>query len=376
MKTKSVVPAFLAGLSLGALAYNSARNRQRRMDFKGKSVIIAGGSRGLGLILARKLAAEGAQLTLLARSVAELERVREELWASGSRVLAMTCDISVRDQVQAAVRRVVEEYGRIDVLVNAAGIIQVGPVDHMQITDYEHAMNTHFWGPLFTMEAVIPQMRMQGGGRIVNIASVAGRVAVPHLAPYNASKHALVGLSDTMRAELARDKIWVTTVTPGLMRTGSHVNGFFKGQNREEFAWFSIINALPLTSMDAERAAGQVIRAARYGKSARVLTWQARLMTLVNEAAPGLMAWAMRSMNRLLPSPVDERGNQVQTGWESQSLWAPSFLTRLSDDQIEPNNQMVGFEASVFGSLIENGQLPDETASHLHIPPPERDAAA
>ena len=120
----------------------------------------------------------------------------------------------------AAVKGALDRNGRIDVLINNAGIIQSGPVDNMTLDDYEDAMNTHFWGPLYMITKAVPHMREQGEGRIVNISSIGGRIAVPHLLPYSASKFALVGLSDGLRIELARDNIIVTTVCPGLMRTG------------------------------------------------------------------------------------------------------------------------------------------------------------
>src|SRR5256714_1298474 len=126
------------------------------------------------------------------------------------------------------------------------------------------ALAVHLWGPLYAMRAVVPQMRRQGGGRIVNIASIGGKIAVPHLTPYSASKFALVGLSDGMRAELAKDNILVTTVCPGLMRTGSPPNAHFKGRHRAEFTWFVLGDSLPLASIDARRAARHIITACRY----------------------------------------------------------------------------------------------------------------
>ncbi len=136
-------------------------------------------------------------------------------------------------------RQVVDHHGRLDVLINCAGIIQVGPMEHMTLDDYEAAMNVHFRGPLHTMLAALPYMRRQHGGRVVNIASIGGKVPVPHLAPYAASKFALVGLSSSLHAELASSDILITTVSPGLMRTGSPINASMKGQHEAEFAWFA-----------------------------------------------------------------------------------------------------------------------------------------
>src|SRR5919204_4977066 len=250
MNTAKFTPAVAAGL--GAVVAARALRRRNRLDFKDRTVVITGGSRGLGLVLAREFAAQGARLAILARDRAELERAEKHIASRGAQVLALPCDVRDRRQAQGAITRVVDHYGRIDVLVNNAGVIQVGPVEHMTIEDFEEAMAVHMWGPLYTMLAAVPSMRHQGGGRIVNIASIGGKIAVPHLLPYSASKFALVGLSDGMRAELAKHRIAVTTVCPGLMRTGSHLNANFKGRHELEFALFSLIDAWPLTSINAE----------------------------------------------------------------------------------------------------------------------------
>src|SRR5262249_21748751 len=160
--------------------------------------------------------------------------------------LAVPCDVTDRKQADALVATVLARWRPIDVLVNNAGTICVGPQETMTEEDYREAMQTNFWGPLHMIEAVLPGMRQRRSGRIVNIASIGGKVSVPHLLPYSASKFALVGLSEGLRAELAKDGILVTTVCPGLMRTGSPRNATFKGQNTAEYAWFSISDSLPL----------------------------------------------------------------------------------------------------------------------------------
>jgi NAD(P)-dependent dehydrogenase (short-subunit alcohol dehydrogenase family) len=164
-------------------------------------------------------------------------------------------DVGDRDQVENALKITAEHYGGVDVLINNAGIVQVGPLEQMDLSDFEEAMRVHFWDPLYTMTAVVPIMRAQGGGRIINISSIGGEVAVPHLSPYVASKFALTGLSESFEIELARDNILVSTINPGLMRTGSPINAMFKGQHEKEQSWFTIMNSLPPLSMSAERAA-------------------------------------------------------------------------------------------------------------------------
>ena len=347
---RAAVPA--AALLAGAGAWAAARavRRRPRFDFRGASVLITGGSRGLGLLIARELAQEGARLTLVARDPAELDLARRELAAlSGSRVLALPCDVRDRGEAAWAVDTAAERFGRLDVLVNNAGIIQVGPLAHMSVEDFEEAMATHFWGPLYLTLAAVPHLRRQGGGRIVNISSIGGKIAVPHMAPYSASKFALVGLSNGLQAELAQEGIYVTTVCPGLMRTGSHVNARFKGRREDEFSWFALSDALPLASMDARRAARRIVAACRHGEPHLILTQQARAAAAAATLFPGLTARALQLANRFLPDPAETDGEEARPGWQHPSRWAPSVLTRLADQAAVENNQLLGEATAVYG---------------------------
>ena len=325
------------GGAVAAAAYYSTQQR-RRMSFAGTTVLISGGSRGLGLELARVFADEGAHLVLLARDEDALRRTTEELRARGARVLPQVCDIRDPHQVRRSLATIFDEVHQIDVLVNNAGTIQVGPLENMDLGDFESAMNVHFWGPLYLMQEIIPRMKARHGGRIINIASIGGKVAVPHLLPYAASKFALVGLSEGMRAELVKDGIYVTTVCPGLMRTGSHLNASFKGQHKKEFALFALANASPMLSIASARAARQIVEACRYGKAEVTLSPQARLLRLVNGMFPSLTSEALACVGRLLPHPLPS-GNDLKNGWESRSRLAPTLLTRFSDHAAQRNNE-------------------------------------
>ncbi len=243
------------------------------------------------------------------------------------------------DEARRAITSIIDEFKTIDVLVNNAGIIQVGPAENMNRDDYGDALAVHFWAPLSLISEVLPHMKGQGGGRIVNITSIGGKVAVPHLAPYVASKFALVGFSEAMRAELIKDGIYVTTVVPGLMRTGSHINAFFKGQHQKEFALFSIANASPLFSTASERAARQIVEACRYGKAELIITPQARLLHLVNSLFPNITAEVLGLISRGLPSTRPGEGNALKRGWQSYSFMAPSVLTRTADRVIRRNHE-------------------------------------
>jgi NAD(P)-dependent dehydrogenase (short-subunit alcohol dehydrogenase family) len=328
----------LGGIGLATWAVS--RLGRNDFSFAGKCVLITGGSRGLGLTIARQLAAQGARVALLARDENELRRACAQLRELGGEAFAVPCDLLDRERSLGAVRQVLARFGAIDVLINNAGIIQVGPLENMQREDFEKAMNVHFWGPFNLMEEIVPHMRKRRTGRIVNISSIGGKVAVPHLAPYSASKFALTGLSDALRAELARDGIRVTTVAPGMMRTGSHVNAKFKGDYGAEFTWFSVSAALPFASMDAERAARKIIAACRRGQSSLTLTLPARALVIGNAAFPSLTGEVMKLVSQILPGPAGAEGDHLESGWQARAEQrAPNWLTRLADRAIARNNE-------------------------------------
>jgi NAD(P)-dependent dehydrogenase (short-subunit alcohol dehydrogenase family) len=327
------------GLGAAAILAAAARAR-RRFDFAGKVVLITGGSRGLGLVMAREFAREGARLAICARDAAELARARDELQLNGAEVFDVICDLRDQSQVDRMIDDVLTRFGRIDVLINNAGVIQVGPLEAQTQEDFENAMAIHFWAPFYAVQAVLPQMRRQGEGRIVNIASIGGKVAVPHLAPYCASKFALVGLSQAWRGELAKDNIFVTTVCPGLMRTGSHINALFKGKNKIEYALFSLMDATPLTSIKAERAARQILSACRRGDAELTITVQAQAAAKINALFPELVAEINGLVSRLLPSGAGGIGTRLAPGKESASFASPSILTALADNASARNNEL------------------------------------
>jgi NAD(P)-dependent dehydrogenase (short-subunit alcohol dehydrogenase family) len=243
--------------------------------------------------------------------------------------------------VRQLVRTAVDWFGRVDVLVNMAGVIDVGPFDTMTNEDFQRALATHFWGPLWAIRAVAPEMKKVGGGRIVNVSSIGGLVGVPHLAPYVASKFALTGLSEVVRAELAKDRIYVTGVYPGLMRTGSARHAIFKGRHREEHAWFSIGAALPVLTMSAPRAARRIVRAVQRGEVHVVLGLPAKLLVLAHALAPGLVARVSSLVNRLMPSTRNVAlPNKGKTGAECESKLSPSLLTILADRAAVQNNEL------------------------------------
>lgn len=287
-------------------------------SFRNRVALITGGSRGLGLTIARELCRARANVSIIARDLNELANAKRELDQFGSEVLTVQCDLLDLAQIQLAVRQTLDRFGKIDILINNAGIIEVGPLDHMQREDFERSMGLHFWAPFGLMAQIIGEMRAQGGGRIVNIASIGGKIAIPHMVPYTASKFALVGLSDAMRAELARENIFVTTVTPGMMRTGSEVHAKFKGDHGAEFKSFTTASKLPFASISAERAAKKILAACARGRPALITPLTARALVIANALFPNLTARVMNFANKRLPARVGKEGDTARAGGEVQ----------------------------------------------------------
>jgi len=288
----------------------------RRFSFADKAAFITGGSRGLGLVIARQLCQHGANVAIIARDIDELARAKSELDRFRTEVLTIQCDLLDPTQIEQAVKTVVDHFGGLDIVINNAGIIEVGPLEHMQRKDFETAMVMHFWAPFHVVIEAIPHLRCRGGGRIVNISSIGGRIAVPHMAPYTASKFALVGFSDAIREELARENIYVTTVTPGMMRTGSQVHARFKGDHAAEYKRFTASSTLPFASISAERAARKILAACANGRPALVMPISARALILANALFPNLFSRLMKMVNKRLPQPVGRSGDELRAGSE------------------------------------------------------------
>lgn len=337
----SYTPLAIGAGALGlVLGVRTAIRLKRRIGLRNKVVLITGSSRGLGLVMAREFAAAHANVVICARDSEELDRARRELREYGADVLGVMCDVTKRNQVEGMIEGVTRHFGRIDILVNNAGTIAVGPMETMTLQDYEESMALHFWAPLYATLAVLPQMKQRKAGRIVNIASIGGKIAVPHLLPYSAGKFALVGFSEGLRSELEKDGIYVTTVCPGLMRTGSPRNATFKGQYRKEYAWFTISDSLPLASMSARTAARRIIRACRNGEAEVMLNLPARIAATIHGIFPGMTSELNAWIHGMLPEEGGI-GRERARGFESESEWAPSKLTALTEQAARENNQLV-----------------------------------
>ena len=319
-----------AATGVGALLLGRElwRRTRRELRFDDQVVVITGGSRGLGFAMAQEFAARGARLAICGRDQEVLREAESKLRGRGAQVLAVPADITQQEQATRFIQAATERFGRVDVLVNNAGTIAVGPIETQTLADFQMAMDTMFWGMVYSTLAVLPQMMARSRGRIVNITSIGGKVAVPHLTPYSCAKFAAVGFSQALRSELAKNRIGVTTVVPGLMRTGSHANAIFKGDHRKEYSWFSLCATLPLSAMDAHKAARRIVNATARGSAELVLTPQAKLVVLAHGIAPGTVADILGIANRLMPG-TGSRDPHRFTGKESETAVSRSFLTAL-----------------------------------------------
>lgn len=329
-------------LAAGALAIagREVYRRSREEDLSGSVALVTGGSRGLGFLIAEELMRHGCKVAICARDLQELEEARARLERPGAPILAIPCDVGDQAQVEAMLATVEADFGPVDLLVNNASIIQVGPLEEMDLEDFHHAMDVNFWGTVIPTLAVLPSMRRRRSGRIVNITSIGGKVSIPHLLPYGAAKFAVVGFSEGLTAEVAAEGIRVTTVIPGLMRTGSPVNAFFKGDAAREFSWFSLGDATPLSAMNARRAARQIVAATRRGAAIETLSWQAKLLRLAHDLLPGATMRLLSVVDRALPEG-DGDSEQVR-GMQLATSLSPSPATAMMNRAARENNQYGG----------------------------------
>lgn len=312
--------------------------RRKFITLQGKVVLITGGSRGFGLAMAEEFAKEGAKLVLCSREADELEQAQSKLTEFGKEVLTLQCDVTHPEEVQQMITQATARFGQIDILVNNAGIISAGPWHTLTRSDFEESMNIIFWGTYNTTMAVLPQMRSRGNGRIVNIASVGGKVSVPHLLSYASAKFAVVGLSEGLHAELAQEGIDVITVAPGLMRTGSQINAIAKGdKNREEYTLFALVDTLPGSSIDVQRAAKQVVRATKRGDTELIITVSAQILARLHGAFPGVITDILTLSARFLPKG---EGTERHLGRDSETPVSKSFLTTLGQKASQEYNEI------------------------------------
>lgn len=307
--------AAIAGAALvgtaATVAVFAGKRKTRLSSLRGKTVLITGSSRGLGLAMAEELARLGARIVLTARDGEELERARHMLLersvVDSADVITIAADLAKQAEAEYLVHRTMEIWGRIDILVNNAGVITVGPVENQTIEDFHGVMGANFFSGLHCTLACLPDMLKRRAGTIVNIASIGGKIAVPHMLPYTASKFAVVGFSEGLHAELRSKGIHVLTVCPGLMRTGSHLNALFAGDAQAEYRWFSVGTTTPGIAASARHAARRIVRGVLHRETELFITPQAALAGRLGQVSPEATSFAMSLVNRFLPDAGTDR---------------------------------------------------------------------
>jgi NAD(P)-dependent dehydrogenase (short-subunit alcohol dehydrogenase family) len=295
---------YLAAGAVGAAAAVVAANRAISATKLGDGavVLVTGGSRGLGLAIARRFAATKVRLVLASRNIEELQQAQAALLAEYPHLQAedfylVACDLAKPQECKRLVEEAIARYGHIDVLVNNAGIIEVGPIEAQPVEAFERAMQINFMAAMYVTWAALPHLRLQqplAGKRraaIVNIASIGGKIAVPHMLPYSAAKFALVGFSEGLHAELRSKGIRVTTVCPGLMRTGGEDHAQFVGDVEAEKKWFLFAAKTPGVAVTAVHAANVIYRAVEQGRAELTISPQAWLAARFGGLAPETLQW-------------------------------------------------------------------------------------
>lgn len=341
--TRQKKAAFLAVAAGGFLVTQKGETD----DFLGHSAVITGGSRGLGFALAKQLILQGANVSILARDEDELRKARQKLEEfalgrgdSGGSVHSIVCDVTDNASLEKALHEAAERFGGIDLLINNAGSITVGPWETMRQEDFEAQMKLHVYSVINSTRMVLPYLRRNNSGkRIVNICSMGGRMAVPHMVPYDTSKFALSGFSQGVGAELAGEGISVTTIYPALMRTGSPIQAVFKGDHEKEFAWFQAADVMPGLTMSADAAAQMIVEAARERRWELTPSIPAKLRMAAANFFPELMGKSMGLLNSLLPTG---KSTEYKTGAQSRALfdrseWTKPLVELAHDPEVDLN---------------------------------------
>lgn len=276
------------------------------MKLQGKVAVITGASMGIGEAIAKLFLEEGGRVVLCARDIGRVEAAAARIGGTSENSLSVACDVSKRDQVNALVQAAMRRFGRIDIWVNNAGFGLNDSVEKMDISQLRQLFDTNYFGVMECMQAVIPIMRQQGGGDIVNISSVSGHICVPYMSGYGATKHALNALGEAARMELKRHNINVLTVCPGYIAT-DFASNMLKGSNPQR------VGSSVKYGVGPEVVARDTLKGLLKRKRQIVTPWYYWLVIKLHENAPGLMEKAitrrMKPTSQVLAEAAAKKSN-------------------------------------------------------------------
>jgi short-subunit dehydrogenase len=259
-----------------------------KVDLSGNVVVVTGASMGIGEAISKIFANEGATVVMLSRDAGRAEAARERV-GHADKTLALACDVRNREEIDRVIGLTMHHYGRIDVWINNAGHGLLDSVSDADMAACRETFDTNLFGAMDAMQAIVPVMKQQGSGTIVNISSVAGHIPVPFLAIYSATKFALNAIGKGARIELKKFGINVLTVCPGYVRTDFGANAI-RGRELKQ------VRPESVRGISAERVARAVFRGYLKKKREAVVPWTMQPVIKIYQLFPGLVEWTMLRM--------------------------------------------------------------------------------
>jgi NAD(P)-dependent dehydrogenase (short-subunit alcohol dehydrogenase family) len=271
-------------------------------QIRGATVVVTGATSGIGYETARAFAAAGANLVVAGRRQERLEELGGAITAAGGRALAVKTDVSEFAQVERLVKQAIDRFGKLDVIVNNAGVGLAAAFTEMSLEEFRRLMDVNFWGVVHGCRAVVPAMQKQGRGTIINVASILGKRGMPFNTAYCASKFAVVGFSEALRTELAAANIAVSTICPGAV---------------ESEIWESAGNRLTSQIPDfpkypASQLAQVIVNDARWPQPEIVLSLDAQAIDFFNTIAPRLMDWTLSAATPFMQAMRGQAGKGTE----------------------------------------------------------------